>query len=273
MTVSVIFTVYNRAGHLAAALRALAFSRRPVDDVVVSDDGSSPEEAERMRSAFADCPFPVRAVRQEDRGYRLAAARNNALRAVRGDYVISLDGDILLLPDTVEAHLAQARRGRFLAGNRALAGEADTRDLLARALTPEGLESLWARADRRHLPCVQRQFQRNVWLRRVGLAKRHKPKILGCHFSAFREDIERINGFDERYEGWGLEDDDFSLRLQAAGVRGRSVIREARALHLWHAPVASHPGSAAPSRNLAYFRRRVVPAFCACGMRPAGPPA
>ena len=110
-------------------------------------------------------------------------------------------------------------------------------------------------------------------LRRVGLAKRHKPKILGCHFSAFREDIERINGFDERYEGWGLEDDDFSLRLQAAGVRGRSVIREARALHLWHAPVASHPGSAAPSRNLAYFRRRVVPAFCACGMRPAGPPA
>lgn len=267
MKTTVIVTVYNRPAMLIACLQALALSTLRVDEVVVSDDGSSADNVCRMQAAFPGLPFPVRFVRQEDRGYRLAAARNNALRQAAGDYIISLDCDILLLPDAVMAHVKAARRGWFLAANRAGVGALATEAALQQAMHPRLLEVLWENADRTHLRHAHLQFQRNAWLRRLALARRHKPKILGCHFSLFREDIEQINGFDESYVGWGLEDDDFSMRLHKAGIRGRSLILAARALHLWHPAVASRMAEYAASPNLAYFRRRDVPAFCVHGLR------
>ena len=266
MKTSVIITVYNRPEMLIACLRALALQTSPIDEAVVSDDGSNEAAVKRMQSVFGELPFPVRHVWQADQGYRLAAARNNALRAAGGEYIISLDGDILLMPDAVAAHLRQARRGVFLAANRAWVGEEDTRAVFNRTLSARLLDMMWARSDKRHLHSAQRQFIRNVWLRKIGLARRHKPKILGCHFSLFREDIDRVNGFDEQYIGWGLEDDDFASRLHLAGVRGQSLILEARALHLWHLPVAAHAGSPLKSPNRAYFNRRDMPAYCRQGM-------
>jgi len=269
MKTTVIVTVYNRPAMLIACLRALALGTQRVDEVVVSDDGSSEDNVRRMQAVFPDLPFPVRFVRQEDRGYRLAAARNNALRQATGDYIISLDCDILLMPDAVMAHVKSARCGWFLAANRACVGAVETEEALQQAMHPRLLEVLWEDTDRCHLRRAHRQFQRNVWLRRLGLAKRHKPKILGCHFSIFREDIERVNGFDEAYVGWGLEDDDFAMRLHKAGVRGRSLILEARALHLWHPSVVSRVAEPAARANRAYFRRRDVPAFCVQGLTDA----
>jgi predicted glycosyltransferase involved in capsule biosynthesis len=44
----------------------------------------------------------------------------------------------------------------------------------------------------------------------------------------------RVNGFDERYSGWGLEDSDLVLRLLHAGVRHKSARFAAPVFHLWH---------------------------------------
>jgi len=144
MKTSVIITVYNRPDTLIACLRALALQSAPIDEVVVSDDGSNEAATRRMKAAFGEFPFPVRYVWQEDKGYRLAAARNNAIRKSSGDYLISLDCDILLLPDTVANHLRRARRGVFLAANRAGLGEEDTRKLFTSHQLMM-LENYWVR--------------------------------------------------------------------------------------------------------------------------------
>jgi len=263
---SVVITVYNRAAALAGCLRALALCPQSIHEVVVSDDGSDPLERERMEALFARLPFTVRSVRQEHAGFRLAAARNNGFRAASGDYVISLDCDIVLLPDAIRAHLSAAQPGRFLAGNRAMLSESDTARLLNGDIACNSLSAYWRAADRSNLGRAHRQFQRNRLLRLLGLARRHKPKILGCHFSLFREDLLKVNGFDERFVGWGLEDVDFALRLHMAGIRPRSVILKARAIHLWHAPSGPGANSPAGSPNLAYFRRPDIPARCELGI-------
>ena len=100
----------------------------------------------------------------------------------------------------------------------------------------------------------------------LGLARRHKPKILGCHFSLHRVDIARVNGFDENYVGWGLEEDDLALRLYASGMRSESVIREACALHLWHTPGQPDTGQGFVSVNRPYFERRNVESRCRAGL-------
>src|SRR5260221_1662893 len=55
------------------------------------------------------------------------------------------------------------------------------------------------------------------------------------NLSAWRGDLLRINGLDEDYSGWGLEDSDLVIRLLRAGIRHKSARFSAAVLHLWHA--------------------------------------
>lgn len=263
---SVIITVYNRPAMLKACLRALELNKRRVDEIIVSDDGSDRTAVDEMKAFFYDYSIPIQYVHQEESGFRAAAARNNAIRHASGEYLISLDCDILLMPDAVEAHLRNAAPGCFLAANRAFLDENLSRTALIQRLSPEILEDLWKHSDKSHLKQVVRQFERNRLLRMLKLTRRHKPKIIGCHFSLYKKDVEKINGFDENYVGWGLEDDDFGMRLHKAGIKGKSIVREARAMHLHHSEESSKPRKISDSRNMSYFQRPNVPARCVRGL-------
>jgi len=56
------------------------------------------------------------------------------------------------------------------------------------------------------------------------------------NFAVRREDFARVNGFDERFVGWGFEDSDLVLRLAHAGVRVRGLPAAGSVLHLHHEP-------------------------------------
>ena len=269
MKTTVISTIYNRPEHFRLMLAALAAQTHRPDEVVVADDGSDAATVEALRAMAAASPVPCTIVRQEKDGYRLAAARNLAIRAATGDYLVFADCDIALLPDAIEAHIRLAAPGRILCGNRALLGEDATTRLFAfkPAPSPSDWEAAWRVADATELHAAQALFLRHAALRRWHLARPHKPKVIGCHFSLFRDDIRRVNGFDENFIGWGYEDDDFARRLYKTGVRPASVILAARAMHLWHPSLAPQELKRHRDRpNRAYFRRWHVPAFCENGL-------
>lgn len=273
MKISVLTTVYNRPEHLRLLLSALAAQTRPPDEVIVADDGSDAATVAALQRLLPAYGLPARVVRQEKNGYRLAAARNLAIRAATGDYLLFLDCDLVPLPDAVAVHAAHAASGRLLCGHRALLDEAATAALFAAVPAPAAAdwEQAWAAADRRELEAAARRFARHAALRRWHLARPHKPKLIGCHFSLYRADAERVNGFDENFVGWGYEDDDFARRLYQAGVHPRSVIAAARALHLWHPSLAPQALPRHRDRpNRAYFRRWRVPAFCENGLKKPG---
>ena len=56
-----------------------------------------------------------------------------------------------------------------------------------------------------------------------------------CNLAAWRDDLMRVNGLDETYSGWGLEDSDLVIRLLHAGVKHKSARFAAPVFHLWHA--------------------------------------
>ena len=269
MKISVITTIYNRPGHLRLLLASLATQTRVPDEIVVADDGSDAATVAAMSRCLAECGFAATVVRQEKDGYRLAAARNKAIRASTGDYLLFLDCDIGLLPEAVAVHERRAAPRRLLCGNRALLDEAETKALIAAVPAPAvaDWEWAWAAADDGERERAAHMFARQAALRRWHLARPHKPKLLGCHFSLFREDVFRVNGFDENFVGWGYEDDDFARRLYKAGIKPQSVIEEARAMHLWHPSLAPQALERHRDRpNRAYFRRWRVPAFCQNGL-------
>jgi N-terminal domain of galactosyltransferase len=56
-----------------------------------------------------------------------------------------------------------------------------------------------------------------------------------CNLAIWRADLDRVDGFDADYSGWGKEDSDIIIRLLRAGVRRKDGVFATGVLHLWHA--------------------------------------
>jgi hypothetical protein len=51
----------------------------------------------------------------------------------------------------------------------------------------------------------------------------------------WRRDLDRVDGYDAGYSGWGKEDSDIIVRLLHAGVRRKDGTFATGVIHLWHA--------------------------------------
>ncbi|GAB2591842.1 glycosyltransferase family 2 protein [Dyella jejuensis] len=234
-------STYNWKEALALSLRSLAGQSRLPEEVIVADDGSGDDTAELLRDIARTFPVPLRHVWQPDEGFRKARILNRAIAAARGDYVVQVDGDMLVHPNFVEDHMALARPGRFLQGTRIRTTEAETARLLGGGRPQFGwFVDAYFRDDkdrstyhfgRRH------HTLRLPWLARIKSRSTGHP--MGCNVSFWREDLLRVNGYDERMHGYGSEDLEIDIRLRNAGLRRSQIKFAALALHLEHRSVSS----------------------------------
>jgi GT2 family glycosyltransferase len=265
--VSILVNTFQKPRHLALVLESIALQRTDCRlEVVVSDDGSTDDTAAVVAAFAAHAPFPVRFTTQPHDGFRLARVRNAAARLARGGYLLFLDGDCVVPPHHVAAHLARRRHGTALLGYCARLSRAKSDLLVPENLPHADLPALVPLAEQRAL--AKRRLK--AWWH---AAVRHptKPRLAGGDFGVWRHDFERVNGFDERFVGWGQEDDDLGLRLRAAGVRLESILGDTCSLHVWHPtdPTAAVRWRDGP--NVAYFERRGRLTACRHGLieRPA----
>jgi glycosyltransferase involved in cell wall biosynthesis len=103
--ISVVIPTFNRSQRLKAALDSVLRQTRPVDEIVVVDDGST-DGTQTMLHGFAKQhpDIPIRAIRQENRGP--SAARNAGMRAASGELIAFLDDDDIWLPQKIERQLS-----------------------------------------------------------------------------------------------------------------------------------------------------------------------
>jgi hypothetical protein len=92
--------------------------------------------------------------------------------------------------------------------------------------------------------------------------------MISWNMAAWRDDLLRVNGFDQRYRGWGCEDDDIGRRLRASGVRLVTVLGYTHAYHQWHPPHATTPRRWSDGLNVEYFQRPVKLTRCLDGIVP-----
>jgi glycosyltransferase involved in cell wall biosynthesis len=234
--ISVIVTTYNRDDALAAVLRSLASQNDQNFEILVADDGSAPATAALIERHQAMVGIPLTHVWQEHHGFRAGEIRNRAVCASHGDYVVFLDGDCLTRPDFIATHRRLAEPGWFVTGNRALLTETLTDAVLSRSLEPEH----WGTAD-----WLQQRFSGGlnrlapVLRLPLGPLRKMRPKAWegarSCNLAVWRADLDRVDGFDAIFSGWGKEDSDLLVRLLHAGVRRKDGAYATGVLHLWHA--------------------------------------
>ncbi len=101
LRVSIVIPTFNRAVYLSKALESAIAQTYPADEILVIDDASTDDTPEVVQSIKHD---RVRYVRKEHSG--APSTRNRGIIEAKGDYVLWLDDDDILLSDAIETHMA-----------------------------------------------------------------------------------------------------------------------------------------------------------------------
>jgi glycosyltransferase involved in cell wall biosynthesis len=235
---TLIVTTFNWPAALNLTLKSIGRQSLAPDEVIVADDGSGPETAQVVERWKGRLGAPVQHLWQPHEGFRLARSRNRAIAAATGDYLIIVDGDMVLHRHFVADHLNAARPGSFIQGVRLLT-EGET----AQRMLGEGSLDLhvFSRGIRR-----RRHAVRNLALSRLLFWERTgQSAIRGCNQAYWKSDLLHVNGFNEAFVGWGREDNEIAARLYNVGIRRRNLKFQALAIHLHHPP--RHPQGVNPN--------------------------
>lgn len=234
-TISVVITTYNRPDALEAVLRACFAQCDKNFEIIIADDGSTANTKDCIERLKAISPVPMQHVWQPDEGFRAALARNRGTLAASGEYIVFLDGDCIPQRDFIAWHRKLARRGYLVSGSRVLLSGELTERILAEKidLHQMGLGDKLRYRFTGHInkvlqlllrwPDAWRESRRFTWRR-----------IKSCNLAVWRADLDKVNGFDESFLGWGHEDSDLVVRLFNAGVMRKDGAFATEVFHLWH---------------------------------------
>ena len=223
--VSVIVPYYEAPEALARTLAALETQDWPrgLFEVVIVDDGSR-VPPERPRNT----PLDVTVVRQEDRGFGLARARNTGVRTATHDVLLFLDGDMLPGAGWIAAHARwhQAVSGVLTLGFRT---HVAVDDVTAAAIRERSvpLRELFVDTP------AEKPWREDILARTRELTSRHDDlfmAMVGANFGIRRDLYDLAGGFDESFMRWGGEDNEFAYRVS---IRG-GVLVPVRDAHAWH---------------------------------------
>jgi glycosyltransferase involved in cell wall biosynthesis len=243
MYCSVIISVYKDVQALEAILWGLSVQTVQNFEVIVTEDGDDPKVADFVtKYRQENHSFPLRHLTQADIGFRKTLAVNRAIAVSKGDYLIFIDGDCIPHPSFVQMHLKHAELSKVCVGRRMHLGPKES--LLARAKPDRILKfATWPKLLSSFIS-LHADSVRNYeigapsnWLHKR--LSGHHLGIVGCNFSCFKQDMLKINGYDEDLPGAGGEDGDLGWRFEGLGIHTKNIKFQAVVYHLDH-PARRH---------------------------------
>jgi len=199
---TVIVPVHNGGGDLRRCLAALPRGNDATAcQIIVADDASTDGSADHARAAGAEV------VRTGDRPRGPAAARNLAAAHAKADFLIFIDSDVVIHPDTIDRLLEPMQRDPSI---HATMGSYDDRPASSK------VAAIYANL-------------RHHW------THQHANREAGTFWAGCgairRQAFEQLGGFSTAYARPAIEDIELGMRLVAAGGRIR-MVPEAQATHL-----------------------------------------
>ncbi|MCC5823631.1 MAG: glycosyltransferase [Phycisphaerales bacterium] len=239
-----VFAVFITHTHerIARSVMSMACQTLRPDGIVVSCDGDRPSIRAEIQRACGKLDRPVLLVTRAHTGEaRPAQTRNNGVRALvehtgveDDDRLVFFDGDCMAAPDVLEIHSRALDTHHLCLGWRVELTERQTRTLTDEAALAGTIASLPTPEQQAELDKAARSHGRRALLRMLSLTKPHKPQVLGANFGVRGWVYRAVNGMDETFTGWGMEDDDFGRRVYALGGQPALRLRSCVVLHQHH---------------------------------------
>lgn len=236
--VCVVIVNYNSGATLTECVRSLLASTVPVG-IVVSDNGSQDDSIAYLRASVTDAPQLSVIENGENLGF--AKANNIALARCRNDYVLVLNPDCIVEPDTLEKMIGVMEQHP----------EAGMASCLV--INPDGSEQAGCR---RFVPTPWRSMVQVLHLHQIiknhprfrsftmaGLPLPRAPEpveaISGAFMLVRREAFETVGLMDENYF-LHCEDLDWCMRFRQAGWK-ILFVPQVRVVHWKGLSSRAHP--------------------------------
>lgn len=233
---SLIISVYNKIREFELVLAGINRQTYERFEIIIADDGSGLEMKQFIENYRNEFRYEIKHIWQEDKGFRKNKILNAAIKSSNSEYLIFIDGDCIPHKNFVGSHIEEKEHNSVLCGSRVMisknfSGALSTADVYNGKVEKYSLrllcDALTGRASRLE-DGIRNRFLLNIH-------RKKQARILGSNFSIEKSLLEKINGFDERYEGAGLgEDSDVEFRLRLLGVNFKSVRNYAILYHLYH---------------------------------------
>lgn len=232
--ITLLISTYNWKEALRLCLLSVSAQTVMPDEILIADDGSREDTRlmiDELRSLFS---VPIIHVWHEDKGFRKTLILNQALAKSTGDYIVQVDGDVILERHFIQDHYEMMERGYFVCGSRTKIGPAVTKRLVNEV-------SFKLNASSAKAGFVLNGFRSKKL--RAFLAERYAKKIdhmRGCNMAFWKDDFIAINGYNEDLLDWGHEDGELVYRLHFAGVKKKFLKMGGIVYHLWHKEASKH---------------------------------
>ncbi|MGZ8538331.1 MAG: glycosyltransferase, partial [Flavisolibacter sp.] len=125
-TCSLLISTYNWPEALRLCLMSVKEQVVLPDEVIIADDGSTEATSNLIKEFSKDFPVEIKHIWHTDEGFRLSSIRNKGIAAAAGDYIIQIDGDLILHSHFVADHLQLRKPGHFITGSRVLLSQSST---------------------------------------------------------------------------------------------------------------------------------------------------
>ncbi|HEU4553854.1 MAG TPA: glycosyltransferase family 2 protein [Chitinophaga sp.] len=226
-SVGLLIATYNWPAALEVIFLSLLQQTQLPDEILIADDGSAEDTTRVINKYRSILNIPLKHAWHEDRGFRKGIILNKAIKQSTSDYIIEIDGDIIMHPRFIEDHIKEAEKGHFVQGARAMVGEATTRHILQSKSTRLGFltKGIKSRFNALRLPALSFIVKANPY---------SSDNTKACNLAFWRKDFIAINGYNNLFFGWGSEDCEFAARLIHAGVRKKRLKLAAVCFHLYH---------------------------------------
>jgi glycosyltransferase involved in cell wall biosynthesis len=235
---TVIAAFYNRFDYLRLVLAGFERQTEKNFELIIADDGSSQDIVNEIKKFTSGYHFPIKHIWQEDKGFRKNKILNKAITESSSDYLIFIDADCVPHRGFIDGHLSFSKKNISLTGRRVNLSEKITNQLSEKNVRDGFLEKNLLSLIKDGLFGKSIDVEKGFYFKNkflLNFFNRKTRGLLGCNFSVFKEDLLKINGFDERYEAPSIgEDSDVQFRLELSGVKIKSINHAAVQYHLFH---------------------------------------
>lgn len=224
---SLITPTYNWSEALELLLLSILKQTYLPNEVIIADDGSKEETSRLIKRFQKDFPVPLHHVWHKDNKNQKPAIMNKAIAKAKYDYIIEIDGDIIMHKEFVKDHLSLAEENVFLYGSRVNI----QKDYLDTLFEKKQIEfnmfskGIKKRGRTLHIPLLANRYKKE---------DTRSNKLRGCNMSFWRSDFIKINGFNETLTGWGIDDSEMIQRLLNIGVQGKRLKFKGIVYHIYH---------------------------------------
>lgn len=222
--ISLIIPIYKKKEFIEAVLESINYQTYKNFEVIVAEDDNTLENF--INNLRNKVNYKLIHVQQEDLGYRRNTALNNGVKNSSGNLIVVIDQDCMLHPKFLEEYAKNFNNGDMFVGRRFNLGKKYTEFVLKNKIRKFNLFRLI------FTDCRIKEIARGAYL--PWLKVKRTTRCLGSNFGIKRELLLRLNGFDENYIGYGLEDVDIEKRVLMAGGKIFSMKNKAIQYHLYH---------------------------------------